>query len=86
MKHSLTFIASLVLLANACAPKVYLVDRQTVLEVQSSGDWPELDRAATASAMEPGPKALRKTSDTPDKRAALRVLPSDESTKTAAPR
>jgi hypothetical protein len=28
----------------ACAPKVYVIDRQTVLEQESAGEWPEFEK------------------------------------------
>lgn len=40
-----TFIAlSLGLSCTFCAPKVYVIDRQTVLEEEAAGEWPEFDK------------------------------------------
>ena len=36
---------TLVLLSIACSPKVYVIDRQTVLQEQAAGEWPEFDKS-----------------------------------------
>ncbi len=28
----------------SCAPKVYIIDRQTVLQEQAAGEWPEFEK------------------------------------------
>lgn len=33
-----------VLALGACSPKIYLADRQTVLEDEAAGEWPDFDQ------------------------------------------
>ncbi len=33
------------LAATACSPKIYVIDRQTVLEEEAAGEWPQFEKA-----------------------------------------
>lgn len=38
-----------------CTPSIHLIDRQTVLELEASGDWQELDKKFQDKALTTGP-------------------------------
>ena len=41
-----------------CVPDIYLIDRQTVLELEASVAWPELDQKYRAQVLQSGPIPL----------------------------
>jgi hypothetical protein len=47
IKHLLRPVAALLFLASlslsGCAAKVYMLDRQTVLEEEAAGEWPDME-------------------------------------------
>ncbi len=57
---SLKWFAAVSFLCS-CAPTVYLIDRQTVLELEASGDWQELDQVYQKKELATGPLPLEKT-------------------------
>lgn len=59
--------------AAACAPKIYVVDRQTVLEQEAAGDWPEFDKELIAKSLSRGPAPLGKTAPSPQQRRLYNV-------------
>jgi hypothetical protein len=42
----------------ACAPKVYVMDRHTVMEEESAGDWPQFDQISIEELAQPGTTPL----------------------------
>ena len=42
-------------MATACAPKIYVIDRQTVFEQESAGDWPQFEKQLTEKSVARGP-------------------------------
>lgn len=73
-------VASLVLslpLLSACLPDVYLIDRQTVLELEASGDWQELDAKYQAEALSQGPIPLEETNDRVENRQIFSMTHAD---------
>ncbi|RYZ56435.1 MAG: hypothetical protein EOP07_12490 [Proteobacteria bacterium] len=74
---SLALLASTLLL-TACVPDIYLIDRQTVLELEASGTWPELDQKYKDAALKPGPVALEKTRDTIESRQIFSMTHDDK--------
>lgn len=65
------------LAVSACVPDVYLIDRQTVLETQASGQWPELDSIFYERTLSSGPLPLEKTADQRETRELFRMTHSD---------
>ena len=61
--RALILCGSLGLLLSACIPDVYLIDRQTVLELEASGEWKELDQKFQAKTLNQGPIPLEETTD-----------------------
>lgn len=46
-------------LFSACAPKVYVVDRQTVFEEEAAGSWPQFDKQLLEKSKAPTPTAFQ---------------------------
>lgn len=71
-----TLVIALSLLLGACVslPDVYLIDRQTVMEAEASGAWPELEQRFRQTTPTMGPVGL--AADPLDRRReqAFRVL------------
>lgn len=51
------------LLCSACAPKIYLVDRQSILEQEANGEWPELDKKIENSNVKVGPEPIEQNKE-----------------------
>jgi hypothetical protein len=51
-----------------CSPSIHLIDRQTILEIEASGDWQELDRKFQDQEVASGPLPLEKTKTKGDRR------------------
>lgn len=62
----------------ACVPDLYLIDRQTVLELEASGQWPELDRKYKEMAVRSGPAPLESTRDTVESRRIFSMTHDDK--------
>jgi hypothetical protein len=71
---------------SGCLPDVYLIDRQTVLELEASGDWEELDQAFQKQALNPGPQPLESTSDLVEQRQIFSMTHSDHEKKKSEPK
>jgi hypothetical protein len=72
--------------STGCLPDVYLIDRQTVLELEASGDWEELDQAYQKQALNPGPHPLESTSDLVEQRQIFSMTHSDHEKKKPEPK
>lgn len=77
MRLTLVLFATL---ATGCVSDIYLIDRQTVLEVESSGEWPELDKKFQDAGLQPGPVSLEKTRDSVAGRQIFTMTHGDDST------
>jgi hypothetical protein len=53
-------IVLLSLLGVGCAPKIYLIDRQTVLEEEAAGEWPEFEKKLIEQSQAKGPTPYSK--------------------------
>lgn len=64
------------LLLTACVniPDVYLIDRHTVMEVEASGEWPELDKQFSSQALKKGPTSLASDPSSQRRDKAFRIL------------
>jgi len=61
----------------SCTPSIYLIDRQTVLELEASGDWQELDANFHNQEVASGPLPLEKTRERIDRRQVFNITHSD---------
>ncbi len=57
---ALTLPAALMLLLTGCTPKIYVVDRQTVLEEEAAGHWPQFEKEVLQGAKSAGPTPFAK--------------------------
>ena len=82
----LTLLMSLVCgtVLSACIPDVYLIDRQTVLELEASGDWVELDQQFQNQSLNAGPLPLESTQSRIEQRQIFSMTHSDFESKTKA--
>lgn len=55
-------------------PDVYLIDRQTVMEAEASGEWPKLDERFRKEVPLKGPTPLAKEPSSKRRDRAFRVL------------
>lgn len=58
----------------ACAPKIYVIDRQTVLEQEAAGEWPEFEKELTEKSVVSGPVPFSKTPASAERRRLYNVL------------
>ena len=71
----LVAVAALGLVAElGCSPKIYLVDRQTVLEDEAAGEWPEFEKEILAKAKAQGPTPFPQSQDSERKDRLYQVL------------
>lgn len=62
---------------SACIPDVYLIDRQTVLELEASGEWQELDQKYQTQTLSQGPIPMSETRDRVSERRMFSMSPAD---------
>ncbi len=55
-------------------PDIYLVDRHTVMEVEASGEWPELEQRFLSNSINKGPVNLAKEPNEKRQNKAFNVL------------
>lgn len=72
------------LMVTACAPKVYVIDRATILEEESGGDWPSVDQAKREKLLKKTPAAIKTSDRAGSKEKLTRILEPDESVNAAA--
>lgn len=75
-----TAFISIALLSTACAPKVYVIDRATILEEESGGEWPQVDAAIRQKLLKTSPSAMKTTESSDRQNKLTRTLEPDEST------
>lgn len=58
----------------SCAPKIYVVDRQSVFEQESAGDWPQFEKEVLNTSVSEGPTPFAKVPITEKKARLFKVL------------
>ncbi|MEN9825736.1 MAG: hypothetical protein RI953_1481 [Pseudomonadota bacterium] len=76
MKKTLLFCAFAFGLVG-CVPTLVVIDRTTLIEEESSGDWPELEKAATQKSVDFRPTVLPPGSTEKRKERAYQVMDGD---------
>ena len=74
MKTSNAFFAASILWLCACTPKLYVVDRQTVLEEEAAGRWPQFEKELLEKSKAQGPTPFSKTPVTARRARLYNVL------------
>jgi hypothetical protein len=64
----------LLLSQTACTPKIYVVDRQTVLEEEAAGHWPLFEKEVIKATKAAGPTPFAKVSPGPRRARLYNVL------------
>ena len=72
------------LLSVGCSPKIYMVDRQTVLEDEAAGEWPQFEKEILNKSNAKGPTAFQKPEETEKKRRLFNVLNGEMISKTGS--
>lgn len=72
-------VATAVVVSAACAPKVYVIDRATILEEESGGEWPNVDQAQRQKLLKTSPTAQKTSDRSGQKEKLTRILEPDES-------
>lgn len=81
--YSLLTLPSLYLVS--CAPKIIVIDRQSILEAEANGRFPNLEKTFTDRALQKGPKMLDRSElkTNPSLTKNARVLSGDLSHESA---
>ena len=59
---------------GACAPKVYVIDRQTILEDEAAGEWPDFEREILKKSKAHGPTPFSKVPMSKKRESLYNVL------------
>ena len=59
---------------SACAPKIYLKDRHTVMEDEAAGEWPDFEKELIEKTQAASPAPLQKVELSAKKRRLYNVL------------
>ena len=70
-----------ILLQTSCSPSLYLIDRQTVLELEASGDWKELDESFQKQETAAGPIPVEKTREKIERRQVFNMTHADSNSE-----
>lgn len=58
----------------ACSPKVYVIDRQTMLEQDAAGEWPQFEKDLLSRSASQGPTPFGKRPPSLEQRRLYNVL------------
>lgn len=81
----IVFVLAVTSILAACSPKIYVIDRQTVLEQEASGEWPEFDKALLEKSKAPTPTPFSSVPFNERRQRVYRVLHGDMSHQAAGP-
>lgn len=68
---------------SGCSPKIYLIDRQTVLEDEAAGEWPDFEKEMIEKSKAQGPTPFVKTANNAKKERLYNVLSGELTSQTA---
>ncbi len=74
MKRLGIIVAAISMSSCISLPDVYLIDRQTVMEAEASGEWPQLEERFTHTTPKTGPTDLATEPSSKRRDRAFRVL------------
>ena len=75
MRKYVLAVLSLVLISGiACSPKVYVMDRHTIMEDEAAGEWPEVEKELLNQNKSAGPEMFGKTAFSEKKQRLYKVL------------
>jgi hypothetical protein len=70
----LTVFGTIGIIAMGCTPKVYVIDRQTVLEDEAAGEWPQFEKDLLPKSAARSPTPFFKTKTTAHKAKLYNIL------------
>jgi hypothetical protein len=73
LKYAFLLLGAILSL-TACAPKIYVIDRHTIMEQEAAGEWPALEDEFTKKGTQKGATFFKEDLDNPAKKRALNVL------------
>jgi hypothetical protein len=73
-RASASFAICLTLGLTACVPKIYVIDRQTVLEDEAAGEWPQFEKRLIPQTQEKTPTPQAQVRDSERKQKLYKVL------------
>ena len=59
---------------SACAPKIYLKDRHTVMEDEAAGEWPDFEKDLLEKVQSSSPAPIQKVETSSKKKRLYQVL------------
>jgi len=77
LNRVLGVVAILTVAFIGCSPKFYVIDRQTALEEEAAGEWPDFEAQALKHSEAATPAPLAKTPVNESKERLYRVLNGD---------
>jgi hypothetical protein len=75
-------VFGLLVLNSACVPTLVMIDRTTLIEEESAGDWPDLEKSASQKSVDFRPVVLPPGSTEKRRERAYQVMDGDYSLKT----
>ena len=66
-------VASFVM-STGCTPKVYIIDRPTLLEAEAAGEWPELEEAVELRSLSLKPQPLAASEKKVEQKKPYRII------------
>lgn len=67
-------LLSVAMFAVSCAPKIYVVDRQTVLEEEAAGSWPDFEKQVIEGSKTSGPTPFKKVPQSEQRAKLYNIL------------
>jgi hypothetical protein len=75
-------VYGLAILNCACVPTLVMIDRTTLIEEESAGDWPDLEKSASQKSVDFRPVVLPPGSTEKRRERAYQVMDGDYSLNT----
>lgn len=72
------------LLVMSCAPKIYFVDKPSLLQEEAAGEWPDVEASIRRRTLDPTPAMLKKIPESSAKKNAFAQIPSEYTSSESA--
>jgi hypothetical protein len=79
MKNRILLCMMSFAMTPACVPTIVMIDRTTLIEEESSGDWPDLDKVTAKKSVDFKPDVLPPSAVDKRKERAYQVIDGDYS-------
>ena len=81
----LGWIIQIFMALAACSPKIYLIDRQSVLEEEVSGEWPDFEAELLNQTQASGPTPFPQVASSHRKKRLYQILNGEVHSTQATP-